>query len=135
MKPSDENLLPLWSILSLLSLLKLFFSESLWLYICLKSQKTLPGYYFNNNNCYNRIFVHIIRTIILNCTWQMAEFSRQKFFLLNPQRCAIWSILKVCHWKCMEFYSLLLSLSTRKPKFIYKVHVCKLNWLVQVSCQ
>ena len=33
---------------------KSFFSEPWWLYSCLKSQKTIPGYYFNNNNCYNR---------------------------------------------------------------------------------
>ena len=29
--------------------------------------KIIPGYYFNNNNCYNRTSLYIIRTIILNC--------------------------------------------------------------------
>ena len=41
-------------------------SKQWWLYSCLKSQKTIPGYYFNNN-CYNIPFVHIIRIVILNC--------------------------------------------------------------------
>ena len=43
-----------------------FSSKPWWLYSCLKSQKTIPGYYFNNN-CYNIPFVHIIRIVILNC--------------------------------------------------------------------
>ena len=41
------------------------FSKQWWLYSCLKSQKTIPGYIFNNN-CYNIPFVHI-RIVILNC--------------------------------------------------------------------
>ena len=43
-----------------------FFSKPWWLYSCLKSQKMIPGYYFNNN-CYNIPFVHTIRIVILNC--------------------------------------------------------------------
>ena len=45
---------------------KSFFLEPRWLYSCLKPQKTIHDY-FKNNNCYNGAFVHIIRTIILNC--------------------------------------------------------------------
>ena len=43
-----------------------FFSVPQWFYSCLKLQQTILDYYFNNNNCNNRTFVHIIRTEILN---------------------------------------------------------------------
>ena len=37
-----------------------FFSKPWWLYSCLKSQKTIPGYYFNN--CYKIRSVYSTRT-------------------------------------------------------------------------
>ena len=46
---------------------KRFFSERQWLYSCLKSQKTIPDYYFYNEISHNRTYVHIIRTVILIC--------------------------------------------------------------------
>ena len=46
------------------SFVKRVFLEPRRLYSCLKSQKTISDYYFNSNNCYNRTFVHIIRTVI-----------------------------------------------------------------------
>ena len=77
------------------------FSEPWWFYSCLKSQKTIPDYYFNNNNCYNRTSVHIIRTVILNCHLTHGWLLKVKESVI--QRCGIWSLTKVCHWKCMEF--------------------------------
>ena len=50
-------------ILSLPSLLKRFL-ELWWLYSCLKSQKTIPGYH--SNNCYNRTSIHIMIAVISN---------------------------------------------------------------------
>ena len=41
---------------------KTFFSEPRGGFIVAFIHK--PGYYFNNNNCYNRSPVHIIRTVI-----------------------------------------------------------------------
>ena len=83
--------------LSFPSLSKRFFSKPWWLYSCLKSQKTIPGYYFNNN-CYNIPFVHIIRIVILNChvTDRLTSLG-ENCFLLNPRRCVILSMWKVCH--------------------------------------
>ena len=46
---------------------KRFFSEPQWLCSCLKWQKTILDYYFNNNNDYDGTSVHIIRTLLLNC--------------------------------------------------------------------
>ena len=43
-----------------------FFSEPHWLIAALIT-KDKPDYYFNNNYCYNKTSVHIIRTVILNC--------------------------------------------------------------------
>ena len=105
---------------------KRFFSKPWWLYSCLKSQKTIPGYYFNSN-FYNIAFVHIIRIVISNC--HVTDGWLLKAKIIFTQKCAIWSMWKVCHWKCMEFSSLVLSRSTREPNFIYKMRVCKLNRL------
>ena len=55
-------------------------------------------------------------------------------FLSCSRRCTIWSMWKICHWKCMKFNSLLLSHSTTEPNFIYKMCVCKLNQLMEVQC-
>ena len=41
-----------------------------------KSQKTLPDYYFDNNNSYNGASVHIVRSVILNC--HMTPFLKVK---------------------------------------------------------
>ena len=57
-------------------------------------------------------------------------FQGENCYSLNPWRWNIWRMSKVCHWKCVEFHSLLLSRNTREPTFTHKIHVCKLNWLV-----
>ena len=44
----------------------IFFSEPQWLNSCLKLQKTIPDYFFYNNNSHNRTFVHVIRIVIFN---------------------------------------------------------------------
>ena len=84
----------------------------------LNCKKTIHCYYFNNN-CYNRTFVHIIRTVIFELPGDKWVTCQGKNCCLNPRRCAIWSMSKVSHWKFMEVYSLLLSCSTREPIYLY----------------
>ena len=104
-------------------------------------QKTIPGYHFNSI-IDTKAFIFIIRIVILTCHvivgWLLGyiwlTFRGENRFLLSARRCAIQSMQKGCHSKCMEFYSLILYRSAREPNFIYKMRVCKLNRLVQVPC-
>ena len=80
---------------------KRFFSVSHWLYSCLKSQKTIPDYYFNSSNCYNRTSDHIIRTIILNCHVTHGWLLKVKRVI---RRCWIWSMTKMCVCELIVWY-------------------------------
>ena len=71
---------------------------------------------------YNKTSAHIIRNVILNC--HVTDGWGENCYSLNPLRCKTWSTLRVCHWKCIEFYSLLLA---RSQIFIYIKCICKLN--------
>ena len=55
-------------------------------------QKTMPGYYFNNNICYNRTSVHINKNCNFDLPYNNTQLTsegevsiRVKCDLLNPQ--------------------------------------------------